>query len=77
MPVAGATEYDIVIASDEALTKTVAGTPVKVYIPFYSAQGLDFKKYYWSVKVTRPDISEPANGSFRSNGKIMLVILTI
>jgi len=65
MPVAGATEYEIAIASDEALTKTMAGTPAKVYIPFFSARGLKSPTtYYWSVRVTSPEISEPASGNF-------------
>jgi hypothetical protein len=55
-PVTGATEYEFVLATDPALSKTVAGTPVKLTTPSFQASGLDYDTtYFWGVMVTKPN----------------------
>jgi len=69
-PISGATEYQIIISTDAALTKTVAGTPATVTIPAYQATGLaDGTTYFWAVKVTKPTASIQTVGTFITKPK--------
>jgi hypothetical protein len=54
-PVAGATKYQFIVATDAALTKTIGGTPVVVTTPSFQVMGLDYgTTYFWAVKVLEP-----------------------
>jgi hypothetical protein len=69
-PVSGATEYQVIVATDAALTKSVAGTPALVTIPAYQATGLAFDTvYYWAVKATKPTASVQTVGTFTTMAK--------
>ncbi len=69
-PVTGATEYTVIVATDAALTKTVAGTPAKVTAPAFSAAGLDNSTtYFYSIQATKPTIGPQAIGSFTTAAK--------
>lgn len=64
-PVAGATEYEVIVATDAALTSTIGGTPAKVSAPSYQVDGLDNgTTYFWSVQSTQPTIGEISIGTF-------------
>ncbi len=64
-PVPGATEYQIIVATDAALTKTVAGTPAKVTTTSYQATGLTAgTTYFWAVQATQPTTSQQSVGTF-------------
>lgn len=69
-PVQGATEYQIVVATDAALTKTVAGTPAKVTTTSYQATGLAYgTTYFWAVQATKPTTSTQSIGTFTTMQK--------
>jgi hypothetical protein len=69
-PVSGATEYQIIVATDAAMTKTVAGTPANVTIPAYQAIGLSNSTvYYWAVMATKPAASVQTVGTFTTMAK--------
>jgi hypothetical protein len=69
-PVSGASEYQIIVATDAGLTKTVAGTPANVTIPAYNATGLtNSTVYYWAVKATKPTASVQTVGTFTTMAK--------
>lgn len=64
-PVSGATEYQVIVATDAALTKPVATTPATVTIPAFQATGLAFgTTYFWAVKATKPTESVQTVGTF-------------
>lgn len=68
--VSGATEYQIIVATDAGLTKTVSGTPATVTIPAYQATGLTYSTvYYWAVKATKPTASIQSVGTFTTMAK--------
>jgi hypothetical protein len=64
-PMSGVTEYQFILATDAALTKTVAPTPALVtgtaYGPVKLAYGTD---YWYAVKATKPTSSVQSIGSF-------------
>lgn len=69
-PVHGATEYQLVIATDAALTDSVADTPTTVSTSAYLANGLEYgKTYFWAVKATIPAESVQSVGTFTTMGK--------
>jgi hypothetical protein len=69
-PVYGATEYTVIVATDAALTKTVAGTPVKVTATSFQATNLEYgTTYFYSVQATKPTVSPTAIGSFTTAQK--------
>jgi hypothetical protein len=64
-PVAGATEYEVIVATDAAMTSTIGGTPAKVSAPSYEVSGLDNgTTYFWSVQATQPTVGEVSIGTF-------------
>jgi hypothetical protein len=69
-PVAGATEYTLIIATDAALTNTIAGTPVKLTTTAYEAAGLEHDTtYFWSVQATAPTVGPQAIATFTTAPK--------
>jgi len=60
-----ATEYEFILATDSALTNTVAGTPAYVTTPSFGPVTLDYdSSYFYAVKVTQPSASPQSIGSF-------------
>lgn len=69
-PVSGATEYQVIVATDSALTKTIAGTPAKVTTTFYQATGLEYgTTYFWAVKATKPTEGVQTGSTFATMDK--------
>jgi photosystem II stability/assembly factor-like uncharacterized protein len=63
--VQGANKYQIVIATDAGMTKTVAGTPATVTTPSYQVTApLAVGTYFWSVQATDPTVGVTSIGSF-------------
>jgi hypothetical protein len=66
-PMAGVTEYELVIATDAALTQPVAGTPVTLSTTAYGPVTLEYSTdYYYAVRATAPTSSVQSIGSFRT-----------
>jgi len=67
-PMPGATTYQFILATDQALTKTVGGTPALVTSPnFGLSADLAYDTTYWyAVKVTVPTSSPQSIGSFHT-----------
>jgi hypothetical protein len=67
-PMPGATTYQFILATDQALTKTVGGTPALVTSPnFGLSADLTYDTTYWyAVKVTVPTSSPQSIGSFHT-----------
>jgi hypothetical protein len=66
-PIAGATEYEFILATDSALTQTVEGTPVYVPDPAWQvpAGTLEYSTvYFWGVRSSKPTTSPQSVGSF-------------
>jgi len=64
-PVAGATKYQFIVATDAALTKTIGSTPVEVGMPSYQVMDLDYgTTYFWAVKVLEPTPGEQTISTF-------------
>jgi len=65
-PFPGATEYEFILATDAALTNTIAGTPVTVTNPaFQVTTKLDYGTVYiWAVRATKPTLGVQSIGSF-------------
>jgi len=66
-PIAGATEYEFILATDSALTQTVEGTPVYVPDPAWQvpAGTLEYSTvYFWAVSASKPTTSSQSVGSF-------------
>jgi len=64
-PQAGATAYKVVIATDAAMTKTVAGTPATVTSPAFGVTTpLTAGTYFWSVQASAPTAGPVSIGSF-------------
>jgi len=73
-PVAGAVEYQFVLATDATLTKAIGGTPVTVTQPSFQATGLDYgTTYFWGVKVTKPSPGPQTIGTFSTMEKPVVV----
>jgi hypothetical protein len=63
-PMSGVTEYELVIATDAALTQTVAGTPVTLDTTSFGTT-LDFDTiYYYGVRASSPTSSVQTTGTF-------------
>jgi hypothetical protein len=63
--VPGATKYEFVLATDPALTKTIAGTPVTLEKTSFQATGLDYgTTYFWGVHVVAPTSGVQTIGTF-------------
>jgi len=69
-PVASATEYQFILATDAALTQTVAGTPALVTSPAFSLTSdlLPNTTYFWAVKLTKPTVGVQSIGNFTTAG---------
>jgi trimeric autotransporter adhesin len=65
-PVSGATEYEFILATDAAMTQTLAGTPTMVASPAFSLDSdLDYSTtYFWAVKSTQPSTGVQSIGTF-------------
>ena len=64
---AGVTEYELIIATDAALTQPVAGTPVTLTTTAYGPVTLEYSTdYYYAVRATAPTSSVQSIGSFRT-----------
>jgi len=66
-PIAGATEYEFILATDAGLTNTVEGTPVSVTQPSWQVPGSSLEystTYFWAVKATKPTVSVQSIGTF-------------
>jgi hypothetical protein len=71
-PVLAATEYEIIIATDNSLSKPVFGTPTRLVKWVFYVEGIeDNRTYYWTVRVTKPYITAPAAGSFETKFPII------
>ena len=70
-PVAGATEYEFILATDAGLTQTLAGTPVALAAPaFQAADALNYSTtYFWAVRVTKPTAGVQTIGTFTTMAK--------
>lgn len=69
-PVSDVTEYQVIIATDAALTETVANTPANVSNTAFKANGLEYRKtYFWAVKATKPVESVQTIGTFTTMEK--------
>jgi len=69
-PVAGATKYQFIVATDAALTNTIGGTPVEVTMPSYQVTNLDYgTTYFWAVKVVEPTPSQQTISTFTTMDK--------
>jgi hypothetical protein len=63
--VPGATSYQIIVATDSALTATVGGTPATVTGTSYQVTGLDEgTTYFWAVMAVEPTVSPQNTGTF-------------
>jgi hypothetical protein len=66
-PMSGVTEYELIIATDAALTQPVAGTPVTLNTTAYGPVTLEYSTDYWyAVRATAPTSSVQSIGSFRT-----------
>jgi len=66
-PMAGVTEYELIIATDSGLTSPVAGTPVYLDTTSYGPVELEYAAdYYYAVKATEPTSSVQTVGHFRT-----------
>jgi hypothetical protein len=66
-PLSGVTEYELIIATDAALTQPVAGTPVTLNTTAYGPVTLEYSTDYWyAVRATAPTSSVQSVGSFRT-----------
>ncbi len=66
-PLSGTTEYEFILATDAALTQTVAGTPASVTGTSYGPVTLDYGTDYWyAVKASAPTSSPQSIGHFRT-----------
>jgi hypothetical protein len=66
-PMAGVTEYELIIATDSALTSPVAGTPILLDTTSYGPVDLEYATdYYYAVKATEPTSSVQSVGHFRT-----------
>jgi len=65
-PLSGVTDFQFILATDAAMTNTVAGTPVTVYQPSYQVtEDLDYSTtYFWAVKAVAPAESPQSIGTF-------------
>jgi hypothetical protein len=63
-PVYGATEYEVVIATDAALTKVVGGTPKLVTTASYGTTLSFDTLYYYGVKATKPTVGVQSADTF-------------
>jgi hypothetical protein len=66
-PIAGATSYEFILATDSALTNTIGGTPVTVSGTAWEAPAgtLAFDTtYFWGVRVNAPTVGPQSTGSF-------------
>ena len=69
-PVSGATSYEFILSTDPALTKTVAGTPVKLSKTSFQATGLEYgTTYFWAVMVVAPTTGTQTIGTFAVEGE--------
>ena len=69
---AGATEYQIIVATDAALTSTVGGTPAVVSGTSYQVTDLEYgTTYFYSVMATEPTISPQNTGSFTTMTELL------
>jgi hypothetical protein len=76
-PVYGATEYTVIVATDAALTQTVAGTPVMVTATSFQATGLEYETtYFYSIQPTKPTVGATAVGSFSTKAKAVPPVTT-
>jgi hypothetical protein len=61
----GATEYQIIVATDAALTNTVGGTPATVTGTSFQVTDLEYgTTYFYSVMASKPTVSPQNTGSF-------------
>ena len=67
----GALSYEFILATDAALTQTLAGTPTTVNTPSFSLSAdLNYDTtYYYAVKVTAPTTSAQSIASFHTMAK--------
>ncbi len=66
-PMAGVTEYELIIALDAALTQPVAGTPVTLATSAFGPVTLEYgTDYYYAVRATAPTSSVQSIGAFRT-----------
>ena len=67
----GATSYEFILATNAALTQTLAGTPTTVNAPSFSLSAdLNYDTtYYYAVKVTAPTTSAQSIASFHTMAK--------
>lgn len=65
-PQFGATKYKFTLATDGAMTKAVAGTPVNVTLPsFQVTTPLEYSTtYFWSVQSVEPTVGPVSVGTF-------------
>jgi hypothetical protein len=71
-PIAGATEYEFILASDAALTSPIEGTPVYVTEPSWEvpAGTLEYNTtYFWGVRVSKPTQGPRSIGTFTTIGE--------
>jgi photosystem II stability/assembly factor-like uncharacterized protein len=65
-PMPGVNEYEIIIATDGALTNAVAGTPATVTTTSYQAELEYSTDYYYAVRATSPTSSVQTVAAFRT-----------
>jgi len=66
-PMAGVTEYELIIATDSGLLSPTAGTPVYLDTTSYGPVDLEYSTdYYYAVKATEPTSSVQTVGHFRT-----------
>lgn len=70
-PIAGATRYEFILATDAKLTKTIGGTPVTVSSPSWQpGEDLAYDTvYFWAVKAVEPTESPQSVGTFTTRAK--------
>jgi len=70
-PQYGAAKYKFTLATDAAMTKTVAGTPATVTSPSYQAAAAlaNDTTYFWSVQVIDPTAGPISVGTFTTMSK--------
>jgi hypothetical protein len=68
--VSGATEYQVIIATDAGLSQYVGGTPANVTGTAYRAGGLEYGiTYFWAVRAVKPVESVQVVGTFTTMPK--------
>ena len=77
-PIAKATEYEFILATDAGLTSTIAGTPATLTSPAFQVTApLEYGTvYFWAVRSTAPTVSTQGIGSFTTMAEPAAVLYT-